>query len=241
MRSYLGEKLLIGIVRKMRFLIFTVLAVFPGLLLGSSELDGIWVLDGPGTESEILLTDRGERLRSDYDLLEDDPSLSCTPASVSRVWANPGSRVQIQQEEDRILISYELFDLRREIPIGDESVMSELPSTKNLEGVEFAEMGSSFASYEGDSLIIVSRNHAHGYIRTSRGIPQGSNTVTREVFEVNGDRLQITHTYEDTTLFEQPLVLEYFFNRLKNAEIELYNCTDPDYDWFLELNAIRED
>lgn len=225
----------------MKTSLFVIFVALPISLFGAIELDGIWLLDGPGSESEILLTEEGERLRAGYDLLEDDPSLSCTPASVSRVWANPGSRVEIQQNESEIRINYELFDLRRVIPIGDESAMAALPSTKNLEGLEFAQMGSSFASYQGDRLIIESRNHIHGYIRTSRGIPQGPNTTTREVFEVDGDRLRITHTYTDASLFEQALVLEYFLNRLDNVEIEPYNCTDPDYGWFLELNAQKED
>ena len=224
----------------MRIFLSAILAILPDTLIAATALDGIWVLDGPGTESEILLTEEGERLRIAYDLLEDDPSLYCTPASVARIWANPGSRVEIEQDEEHILISYELFDLRREIPFIKSSI-ADFPSTKNLEGTEFAQMGSSVAWYEGDRLIIESTNHIHGYIRTSRGIPQGSNTHAREELEVDGDILHITHTYTDASLFEQPLILQYSFNRLENVEIERYNCTDADYDWFIELNLHKED
>ncbi len=49
------------------------------------------------------------------------PSLDCTPASASRVWANPNAPIKIEQTESSILISYELFDLRREIPLGNAS------------------------------------------------------------------------------------------------------------------------
>lgn len=227
--------------RPIRKTILASIFLTPGILIANPDLDGIWLLDGPGTESEILLTEEGQRIRDDYDLLEDDPSLYCVPASASRVWANPGSRIEIIQEEDRILISYELFDLRREIPVGDESVMSDSPSTRNLDGAFFPEMGSSFAHYEGDRLVIESRNHVHGYIRTSRGIPQGPDTITLEELEVEGDRLTITHTYSDETIFEEPMVLEYFLNRLENVEVEPYNCTDADYDWFEQLNANQED
>jgi len=31
-------------------------------------------------------------------------------------------------------------------------------------------------------------------------------------------------------------VLEYFYERLDETEILLYECTGADYDWFLELN-----
>ena len=210
-------------------------------LAAAPDLSGIWTLNGPGTESEILLTEEGLRLQSEYDLLVDDPSLFCVPASASRIWANPGARILIQQSEEAVLISYELFDLRRDIPIGDESVMSNMPSTKNITGTYFQEMGSSFARYVDERLIIESRNHSLGYIRTSRGIPQSRNTIANEVLRIEGDTLHLTHTYFDDTLYENPIVMEYFFRRTDESEITLYECKEANYDWFNELNAPKED
>ena len=210
--------------------------LFHALAQGQTAISGVWMLSGPGTESEIRLTAAGEQIRSAYDLLVDDPSLYCTPASVSRIWANPNSRIKIAEQQDAVAISYELFDLRRHIPIGDESLLSEQPSTSNLDGAYFQEMGSSFARYEGEKLIIESRNHAPGYIRTSRGIPQATNTVAIEELIVEDGILHITHTYIDDELFEVPLVLEYFFRRLDAEDVDIYECTDANYDWFLELN-----
>jgi hypothetical protein len=205
--------------------------------IAQTDVSGTWMLNGPGTESEVLLTEEGKRLQGDYDLLVDDPSLYCTPASSSRIWANPGAPIKIEQTATSILISYELFDLRREIPLGDESTLTDQPSTQNLNGAFFGEMGSSFASYEGERLIIESRNHGYGYIRTSRGIPQVPGTIAIEVLEVEGDTLQITHTYIDETIFEKPLVLEYFFKRSDETELNVYDCTEANYNWFDELNA----
>ena len=210
-------------------------------LAAAPDLSGIWTLNGPGTESEILLTEEGLRLQSEYDLLVDDPSLFCVPASASRIWANPGARILIQQSEEAVLISYELFDLRRDIPIGDESVMSNMPSTKNITGTYFQEMGSSFARYVDERLIIESRNHSLGYIRTSRGIPQSRNTIANEVLRIEGDTLHLTHTYFDDTLYENPIVMDYFFRRADESEITLYECREANYDWFNELNAPKEE
>ena len=227
---------------KLRALPFLSALLIPCLLNAApsnagAEVTGGWVLNGPGTESEILLTEEGLRVQGDYDLLVDDPSLSCTPASASRIWANPGSRVHIELPNDPVSITYELFDLRREIPLGDESRISELPSTKNISGTYFQEMGSSFAQIENGRLVIESRNHSPGYIRTSRGIPQGFNTVTTEELQVEGDTLQIKHTYVDDTLYQQPIVLEYSLSSVDATDITLYGCTEADYDWFNELNA----
>lgn len=205
--------------------------------VAQTDISGTWMLNGPGTESEVLLSEEGKRLQSDYDLLADDPSLYCTPASSSRIWANPGAPIKIEQTATSILISYELFDLRREIPLGDESALTDQPSTQNLNGTFFPEMGSSIARYEGERLIIESRNHGYGYIRTSRGIPQVPGTVAIEVLEVEDDTLHITHTYIDESIFEKPLVLEYFLRRADETELNVYDCTEANYNWFDELNA----
>ena len=213
---------------------------FTTLHVAASEaieaLNGVWLLNLPDSESEIVFTEEGERVQSEYDLLADDPSLHCTPASTARIWANPNSRIKIEQLENEVRISYELFDLRRVIPISDGAAIDSTPSTQNLEGILFPEMGSSIAYYDGDSLILESRHHAPGYIRTSRGIPQGNETLAYEELRVENDVLYITHTYIDETLYKKPFVLNYNFRRLDVDDVDIYNCTDADYDWFLELN-----
>ena len=221
--------------------IFSVCLVCCSYAFSQTNISGVWLLKGPGTESAIQLTPLGERIRSEYDLLLDDPSLSCTPASASRVWANPNSRIKISEQQDAIEISYEFFDLRRRITVGDNSVLLDLPSTRNLSGKLFPEMGSSVAFYEGSRLVIESRNHAPGYIRTSRGIPQSPNTIAVEELEVKNGELHITHTYSDDSIFEVPLVLEYSFRRIEAENVDIYSCTDADYDWFLELNNATDD
>jgi len=143
---------------------------FSSLATAAPDFAGVWMLNGPKSESEILLTEPG-CIQKEYNLFTDDPSFSCVPASAARVWANPNSGIKIDLSDKRVLISYELFDLRRNIALGDESVMSTLPSTLNLSGGAFQEMGSSFARVEGDRFVIESRNHALGSVRTSRGIP----------------------------------------------------------------------
>ena len=204
------------------------------------DFSGIWMLQGRAAERELVLTDEGKRIQSAYDLLEDDPSLQCVPASISRVWANPNVRIGIEQSATNVLISYEFYDLRRDIPLGDASVMTGMPSTRNVHGQHFQEMGSSFAWYEDDRLIIETRNHAPGYIRTSRGVPQSEHSVAREELWLDGETLKMTLTYVDETLFEIPFILEHTFVGTEDTAVPLYECTDADYDWFEKLNAPQQ-
>jgi len=201
------------------------------------DLSGIWMLRGVARERELAMTERAVALQADYDLLEDDPSLRCEPASTSRVWANPNVRIAFDQQPDHVLISYEFFDLRRTVPLGDESVMPQAPSTRNVDGTWFAKMGSSFGHYENERLVIETRNHEAGFIRTSSGVPQSENTVSTEVLWRDGDVLRLEQTYVDDTLFTVPFVIDYTFVRLDETDLPLYECADADYDWFEKLNA----
>ena len=197
------------------------------------------MLRGLAKEGDLVMTARALEIQADYDLLEDDPSLFCEPASTSRVWANPNVRIAFEQNDDHVNISYEFYDLRRHIPLADANT-SDLPSTRNLEGNYFAKMGTSHARYEGDRLIIESVNHEPGYIRTSRGVPQSENTTTTEELWLDSGVLKLRQTYVDDALFEKPFVIDYEFVRLDETEIPLYECTDADYDWFEKLNAPDE-
>lgn len=205
------------------------------------DLSGTWMLRGLAAERELVLTVEGKRIQDAYDLLNDDPSLRCVPASISRVWANPNVAIGIEQEPDRILISYEFYDLRRDIPLGDATVLPDRPSTRNVSGEYFSEMGSSYARYDGDRLIIETRNHSPGYIRTSRGVPQSERSHATEEIWLDGSELKLTLTYVDDILFEKPFILDHTFVRLDDATVPLYECTDADYDWFEQLNAPKQE
>jgi hypothetical protein len=204
------------------------------------DLSGIWVLEGGPAERELVMTDKARQIQAEYDLLNDDPSLQCEPASLSRVWANPGSRFRIAQSPEDIQINYELFDLRRTIPLGGKNVLKDSPSTRNLDGQHFQKMGSSFARYDGDRLIIETRKLPPGYVWPSRGLPQSEKTKATEEFRLDGDTLKMKLTYEDNTLFEVPFIIDFNFARIEGAEILPYNCEGADYDWFEKLNASVE-
>jgi hypothetical protein len=216
---------------------FFCLAIVASTARAEPNVSGVWVLEGRAAERELLMTLKALTIQAEYDLLHDDPSLECEPASLSRVWANPNSRFRIDQEADVIQIAYELFDLRRRIPVGDDSILSDTPSTKNLDGQYFQKMGSSFAWYEGDRLFIETRNHSFGYIRTSRGIPQSENTVATEELWLDGSTLHLKLTYEDDTLFKIPFIIDHRFEKVEGEEILPYNCEGADYDWFDKLNV----
>ena len=198
--------------------------------------DGYWEFSARPVETELLLTEHALSLQNEYDLLEDDPSLKCVPASLGRVWSTPSLLLQIISSEDRIDINYRMFDLRRTIPLAGSGLPHQV-STQNLDGDVFPEMGSSIAFPVGKSLVVYSDENAPGYVRTSVGIPQATTTVAVERFWLeDADTLKIELTYYDDALFEEPFSTTYTFERRDLDELGLYECMDADYDWFEQFH-----
>jgi hypothetical protein len=69
--------------------------VITGALQAQQSFEGVWILDRIVEETPAPLTAQGMAVQAAYDLLNDDPSLRCEPASLGRVWGNPNSRTGI--------------------------------------------------------------------------------------------------------------------------------------------------
>ena len=89
---------------------FAICAIFlvSRTVVAEPDLSGIWMLSSLAKEGELVMTGKALALQADYDLLVDDPSLYCEPASISRVWANPNVRIAFDRTDGELLISYEL-------------------------------------------------------------------------------------------------------------------------------------
>ena len=217
---------------------FLLLAAKP--VLAQEGIEGIWVLDRLVQNANPNMTDAALTIQSNYDLLSDDPSLECIPASLGRVYANPNSRLEISYNGSNLQINYELFDLRRYIEFSDAIFDSEEPSTRNLTGQYFFEMGVSRAEWSADELLVHTTHYQPGFIRTSSGIPQGANTTTTERFYRDGPYLMLDLTYSDPELFEQPFTIVHRLAADEAEQLPVYNCQDASYDWFEQLNNPAE-
>jgi hypothetical protein len=205
-------------------------------VLSQPDLSGIWEAAGRNQEGELSLTDHALEIQSEYDLLNDDPSLQCVPASLGRVITTPNVRFQILLSEIGVQFNYRMFDLRRKVAwLGSSD--EELEFTTNISGDSFAVMGKSRAFWTDDELVVITEDLAAGYVRTSTGVPQAETTTSIERYWLDemGD-LRIELTYFDDSLFEMPFTTRYRFVRSDSQELGLYECTDPSYEWFEKLN-----
>jgi len=146
----------------------------------------------------------------------------CSPASLSRLWVEPLSPIEIIEEQDRVVIRHEYMDIVRTIPFGmpAERVAAE-PSVP----------GNSVAWYEGSTLVIDSVAFSPSYLSTVRGTPQTSQLHTVERLTPNGDGAGFTVAvvYEDPTTFTVPWTssLNYMISPGGRGPLE-YGCVLED-------------
>ncbi len=214
------------------------LLAFPLSSWAVPDLDGVWMVQSGSSSGlgEIAYTDEGRERQEAYDFLTDDHSLWCIPASLGRIWGNPGSPIEFRLSEDRVVISYELFDLVRTIELDQRGHPVEAaPSVVNADGDAFATMGHSIGWYADDVLVVETIAYAPGYVTTSSGVPQSRAMRTIERFSRAGDQLAMEITYIDPIVFQAPLTATYRFNR-SLYEVGEYGCTPENASYGQEQN-----
>jgi hypothetical protein len=173
------------------------------------------------------LTDEGERRFKGYDFKKDDPALKCIGSSWTRVWLNPNVLVKITQLTDSVRLQYEWMDIDRRIPLVDPTAARAKRSTPvpNMPA-----LGTSIAWYDGDALVIETRDVEPGYVSTMEkwaGLPQSRMMRTIERLSRAGDLLTIQITHVDPANYRDPLIVTITYPRTK-FELMHYGCDPKD-------------
>lgn len=221
--------------RNYQTILLTVAVFTSGTPQAQQPFEGVWILDRVVEETPAQLTAAGQRIQQAYDLLHDDPSLRCEPASLGRIWGNPNTRTGIHVVDGDLQIEHELFDIRRSPSATGAPAAPVL--AHNLQGTEFTALGQQSYLVDGERLRITSTGHTKGYIRTGTGYPQGDGGSATETFWRDGDHLMLELVYRDPTLFDGEYRILHQLSSTGEAAVPVYSCTDGDYDWFEQLNA----
>jgi hypothetical protein len=191
-------------------------------------LDGVWILYRAEQFGKPNLTAEGESAKESYDFRTSDPALKCIPASWTRVYSNPNTPFEITEGTDHINIRYELFDIVRTIPL--------FGSTDDVaysgDSTNFETLGSSAAWYDGDTLVVHTRDYGDesrvlSTIRQWAGLHQSALMSTVERYTRDGDILQIDITHFDPVMYKEPLFVGYTLDLETEFQVEHYGC-DPE-------------
>lgn len=195
---------------------------------GRVNLTGAWerVGRGPGSGPPEPLdgvppfSAAGEAAQASYDRA-DDPQIFCEPPGLVRQAGFTPHPVRITQHEDRVVLEYEEYGGRRVIYLGEE-----LP-----EDGDKSHLGDSVARYEGNALIIETKNllanptHPWGYQLSDRATVV--EVYTRADNEEFGSVVEAEMTVTDPVNLTAPWVLRrtrYFSEGYEFIENE---CRPP--------------
>jgi len=188
------------------------------------DLSGVWIGGGGGRGGPRGRGGRGgmqptveaQRLMDAYDLLVDDPGYECSPASISRAWANP-TPTEIEQQEDRVILRHEYMDVVRTIYLDARDQPTDRPPNV---------VGHSIGRYEGSTLVIESSGFSPSVISTVNGLPQTETlrTVERLTLSDDGQTLRHELTHEDPATLRAPWTTTRTLRRAPELTLLPFDC-----------------
>ena len=196
------------------------------------DIYGSWLLTrsqdrtGGGPSAMTFLTPAGQRATDAYDPFRDDPTFRCDPVAIRRVWAAPGTPLEISRSGQNVLLHHEWMDVRRQIALDAKD------HPKNGRRIS---LGHSIGHFDGGTLVIETANYSSGvleqYVERSgqptRGLLHSPAlmTVERLRLDVARQRLVLEISDVDPEFYQQPLsrlTYEYVPSDLK---VEPFRCS----------------
>ena len=149
------------------------------------DIYGSWLLTrsqdrtGGGPSAMSFLTPAGQRAIDAYDPFRDDPTFRCDPVALRRVWAAPGTPLEISRSGANVLLHHEWMDVRRLIAVD---------AKEHPRNGRRSSLGHSIGRFDGDTLVIETANYSSGvleqYVQRSgqptRGLLHSSALTTVE-------------------------------------------------------------
>jgi hypothetical protein len=145
-----------------------------------------------------------------------DPVYECFPPGTPRVFLHPFP-LEIIQQPDRILMVFEYDHVIRQIYTDGREHRTDLAPMW---------MGDSVGRWDGDTLVVETRNFNDKSWLDRRGVPHSDQLrVIERIRLVDADNLQIDITMEDPLALAEPWVGQRFYMRT-DWQIEEHVCMD---------------
>lgn len=172
----------------------------------------------PGQFESISLSSKGQALQDIFDI-STDPQVFCDPVGVIRQVITPHP-ARITQLSDRVIFEYEEFGGRREVFFDDRAD----------KGIH-THYGDSIARYEGDQLIVETRNLLANQA-TNQGNRLTDQTTVTEIYtradtEKNGSTLQLKIVISDPENLSEDIVHTLGYLDQGDYEFIENDCQSP--------------
>lgn len=154
-----------------------------------------------------------------FNPLVDDPALSCVKAGMPVILDTPYP-VEFKQQGNDIIFRTEEWDVERLIHMTPDG---------KAEFGEGSPWGYSIGHWEGDTLVVVTKNITYPYF-DDLGTPQTPETVITERYTVSADGkvLDWNGVATNSTIFTEPATFKGDLVWIPGEVVKEFNCTLPD-------------
>ena len=196
------------------------------------DIFGVWLLTPlqnrpPGGPSMFqFLTPAGQRAVEAYDPFRDDPTFRCDPVALRRVWAAPGTPLEILRDGRNIVLRHEWMDVQRVI---------EMEAKEHPRGGRRGSLGHSIGRFEGETLVIETANYSAGvssqYVeqagQPTKGLLHSAALTTTERVSLDSaiQRLVVEIDETDPEFFTRPFSTARYEYVPSDLRIERFNCS----------------
>ncbi len=189
------------------------------VVAADSGVFGMWYRKSfPGAGSETnpkdVLTSAGAAAHEHYDVLTENPILTCSPVSPVRAWSQPGTPTEIRREGDNVIIHHEFMDVVRVIHINTDEFPEDAPRT---------EIGYSIGRFEGGDLLIETGRFSAASIRAGNLHTEDFHFSERLTIDPDNADLVLTWTATDPRYYSEPLVGSRIMTRT-DLTMGRYDC-----------------
>ncbi len=166
-------------------------------------------------EPQLPYNDVALAAQADWDPLNDDPVLNCTPRGMPSIMNSP-QPIQFLEQDDTILLRLEEWDGERIIHMNSDVDPASQPRSR---------MGFSTGTWENGTLVVTTSRLSDPYF-DDHGTPQGQNASVVERFTLSADetRLDYEAIHTDPTIFNGPGRLTGYWDWVPGEEVKPYDC-----------------
>jgi hypothetical protein len=186
-----------------------------------TSIEGVWAMKTFRVSRYAgQLTDEGERRRTAFDPIKDDPAIYCEPGSPVRFWVTVNEPFEIRRESDSVVVDHQFMDTRRVI---------HLDRTSPPAGTQPSTMGYSTGHFEGEALVVTTTSFVAATLEPRYGVMHTADLRLTERIAVNPatHELEIAWTIDDPVIFKKPVTQTEQFVRTAQTR-EPYDCK-PGY------------
>ena len=183
--------------------------------LGPSAVNGHQSTSWPNPPP---LTEAGKKALAEFDVKTDDPPERCLPWGFPRDVVFTFYPMQLFQTQDELLMLFEYEPIPRRIYLDGRDYPTDIPPQW---------LGYSIGHWEGDTLVVVTKNIRGDNILTTNGLPQSGKMEVTERFRLldEGKTLEVKVKAVDPVYYTKPLELTVYWGR-SDVEQHEFVCVE---------------